>query len=217
MADEAFTRRMAQVVDEAGGQNALARKTGLAQSGIARLVKGGEPTLSTLKSIAKASDRSLLWLITGEVDSPAEIEPSDGSDLVYIPFLDVVAAAGAARDNDHESVLTHLPFSRGFLHRLGVSPGRVKAIRSGGDSMEGTIADGALVLVNEAARELTDGRVYALRAADGLRLKRVQRAMDGSVMLISDNRERYPVERLSADEAAEIDVVGRVFWTERLL
>ena len=217
LADEAFTRRLAQVVDEAGGQNALARKTGLAHSGIARLVKGGEPTLSTLKSIATASGRSLLWLIAGEVDSPTMDAPSDASDTVYLPILDVVSAAGVGRNNDGEAVLTHLPFPRALLRRLGVAPNRAKAIRSGGDSMEPTIADGALVIVNEGARELLDGRVYALRAADGLRLKRVQRAMDGSVMLISDNRDRYPVERLSAPEAAEVDVIGRVFWTERLL
>lgn len=216
MADEAFTRRLAQVVEEAGGQNALARKASLSQSGIARLVAGGEPTLSTLKAIAKASGRSLLWLISGEIDSPASIEISD-ADAVMVPILDVIASAGAGRDNDDEAVLTHLPFSGRFLRRIGVSSAKVKAIRSSGDSMEPTIADGALVLVNEGARELLDGRVYALRASDGLRLKRVQRAMDGAVMLISDNRERYPVERLGPAEAAQIDVVGRVFWTERLL
>lgn len=217
VADEAFTRRLIQVVDEAGGQNALARKTGLAQSGIARLVKGGEPTLSTLKSIANASGRSLLWLTMGDIDSARPAERSDAADVVMIPILDVVAAAGAGRDNQAEAVLTHMPFSHSFLRRLGVSSQRVKAIRAGGDSMEPTVADNALVLVDEGARELLDGRVYALRAVDGLRIKRIQRAIGGGVMLISDNRERYPVEQLAASNAAEIDVVGRVFWTERLL
>jgi phage repressor protein C with HTH and peptisase S24 domain len=83
--------------------------------------------------------------------------------------------------------------------------------------MEPTIADGSLVLINGAAQNLVDGRIYALRAADGLRIKRIQRSMDGAVILISDNSDRYPPERLTSAEAETVLVAGHVFWTERIL
>ena len=83
--------------------------------------------------------------------------------------------------------------------------------------MEPTVPDGMLVLINTAVSDLQDGRIYAIRAPDGLRLKRIQRQIDGSVMLISDNRDKYLPETLSRDDAATIEVAGRAFWTERLL
>ncbi len=83
--------------------------------------------------------------------------------------------------------------------------------------MEPTVPDGMLVLINTAARDLQDGRIYVIRTLDGLRLKRIQRQIDGSVMLISDNRDKYLPEILSREEAETIEVAGRAFWTEKLI
>lgn len=212
MADAGFTARLREVIDRAGGQNALARASGLSQSGVARLAQGGEPTLSTLKAIAEASGQSLLWLIHGEADLGHLT-----LDAEQVPILDAIAGAGDGRDNGNPEIVGYLPFSRRLLARLRVKPENARALRSSGDSMEHTIADGALVMIDIGVRDLHDGRIYALRAPDGLRLKRIQRHMDGSVSLVSDNRDLYAPERLSADEAQCIEVVGRAVWTERTL
>jgi phage repressor protein C with HTH and peptisase S24 domain len=214
LADEAFTARLLEVVEAAGGQNALARKTGLSQSGIARLTSGGEPTLSTLKAIAKASNRSLVWLVEGR----DEQGDSDGpARSVAIPILDLMAGAGSAVDNGEVEVVGHITFDEAALARYGVKPDNVRALRCRGISMEPTISDNALVLVNTAKQPLVDGHIYALRAPEGLRIKRIQRHMDGAVLLISDNREMFEPERLAPDEAEQVRVLGRVFWTEKLL
>lgn len=203
------------IVDAVGGQNALARRTKLSQSGIGRLLAGGEPTLSTLKAIANASDRSLLWLATGE--GPDDFSAVSPDDVTQIPILDVRAGAGSGVANDGDSVNGYLPFSTSLLRHLGIKAENVRAVRAGGDSMEHTITDGRLVAINAGSRDLRDGYIYALRGPSGLRIKRVQRQNSGGVILISDNRDLYPPEHLSPEEAEQIDVVGRVFWTERLL
>jgi len=46
--------------------NALARLTGMSQSGMRRYFVGGEPTRPVLVSIANAVNVNLLWLATGE-------------------------------------------------------------------------------------------------------------------------------------------------------
>jgi phage repressor protein C with HTH and peptisase S24 domain len=214
VADEAFTARLLEVVEAAGGQNALARKAGLSQSGIARLTSGGEPTLSTLKAIARASNRSLSWLADGLDDSGESDAPAG---TVSIAILDLMAGAGAAVDNGEVDVVGHINFDEAALSRLGVKPDKVRALRCRGISMEPTISDNALVLVNTAKQPLVDGHIYALRAPDGLRIKRVQRQMDGGILLISDNREMFQPERLAPDEAEQVRVLGRVFWTEKLI
>jgi phage repressor protein C with HTH and peptisase S24 domain len=83
--------------------------------------------------------------------------------------------------------------------------------------MEPTIMDRSCVLVDVTKRDLVDGRIYSLRAPEGLRIKRVQRQMDGSVLLISDNKDRYQAERLTAEDAERVSVLGRVFWADKLL
>lgn len=211
MSDRGFTERFSKIVDAFGGQNAFARKSGLSQSGIARLVAGGEPTLSTLKSIAKAANQSLLWLADG-----IGAEPGD-ADNWYVPVIDAAMGAGDAVDNVEADIIGTLSFSHSALLRLGTKPENMRALRTLGTSMEPTIDDGALVLIDIGRRSLADGLIYALRAPDGLRIKRVQRQMDGGVLLISDNRDMFQPERLTPHEVEHVRVLGRAIWTEKRL
>lgn len=211
VADQGFTARISALVEQAGGQNAFARLVGMSQSGVARLVKGGEPTLSTLKLIANATGRTLSWVATGD-------EVASGGNeigIAEVPILDVTASAGPGTEVGDEAVIGVIPFPLAILRSLGVTPAKVRAFLARGESMYPTIRDNALVLVDTGNRSLTDGLVYALRGPDGLRLKRIQRAVDGSVNLISDNSSLYPAERVSEADADRIRAVGRAFWTDK--
>ena len=210
VSDEGFTRRIEQLVQEAGGQNAFARRLGMSQSGVARLVKGGEPTLSTLKAIANASGKSLAWVANGETSAP-----DSALDMVNVPMLDVQASAGGGRLNEDPEAIGYLPFSRDALKRLGVNAASARVVVAVGDSMSPTILDGAHVLIDTAAKRLIDGRIYTLWTPEGLRLKRIIRNVAGTVTLVSDNKEMYPPEVLTIEEIETIGVVGRAFWTEK--
>lgn len=179
-----------------------------------------EPALLDIAALAAACHVSLEWLATGlglPTNGTFIALDSLNREIVQVPILDVNAGAGPAVDNDGAEIVAHLPFLVGFLRKLHIKPERVRAVRARGDSMEPTVPDGMLVLINTAVSDLQDGRIYAIRAPDGLRLKRIQRQIDGSVMLISDNRDKYLPETLSREEAETIEVAGRAFWTERLL
>ncbi|AEP10360.1 LexA family protein [Micavibrio aeruginosavorus] len=72
--DSDFIARIARLVTRAGGQNALARATGLSLGAIQRYLKGGEPTRGALIRLATAGNVSLDWLVYGGMDeqsSPA--------------------------------------------------------------------------------------------------------------------------------------------------
>lgn len=60
-----FTERIQLLVSRAGGQNSLARKSGMSLGAIQRYLKGGEPTRSVMIKLCEASDVSINWLVYG--------------------------------------------------------------------------------------------------------------------------------------------------------
>ncbi len=64
--DDQFVNRIRTLVQKAGGQQALARASGLSLGGIQRYLRGGEPTRTVLIRLSEAMSVPLLWLVTGE-------------------------------------------------------------------------------------------------------------------------------------------------------
>jgi phage repressor protein C with HTH and peptisase S24 domain len=217
-----LSERIDAAVKENGGAAAVSRLSNTPQRTLSKYMAGdATPSAIALGRIAVAVGKPVDWFLRGS-DLPNEAKdgeqnPPDRADALQIMILDVVAGAGNGVDNIEPEIIGYLPFSRERLRQLGIKPEMVRAHELRGDSMEPTIMDKAIVLVDITMRDLVDGRIYSLRAPEGLRVKRVQRKMDGSVLLISDNRERYQPERLSAEEAEQISVLGRVFWVDKLL
>lgn len=216
-----FAERLSYAVQRAGGITRVVNDLNKPRATVDRWMNAqAQPALLDIAELAAACNVSLEWLATG-MDAPisetfrGSSSPTHG--IVQVPILGVRAGAGVAVDNDTEEIVAHLPFPIAYLRKLHIKPEQVRAVRALGDSMEPTVPDGMLVLINTALSDLQDGRIYAIRTSDGLRLKRIQRQIDGSVMLISDNRDKYLPEVLSRDDAETIEVAGRAFWTEHLL
>lgn len=63
-----FIARIETLIRDAGGQSALARRSGLSLGAIQRYMKGGEPTRGALIRLAAACNVSATWLMTGQDD-----------------------------------------------------------------------------------------------------------------------------------------------------
>lgn len=68
--------RIEILIRDAGGQSALARKTGLSLGAIQRYLKGGEPTRGVLIKLCEACNVSMYWLVYGSNDGTEQQEPS---------------------------------------------------------------------------------------------------------------------------------------------
>lgn len=66
--DVEFIKRIERLIHDAGGQSALARRTGLSLGAIQRYMKGGEPTRGVLIRLAEACGVTLQWLVYGKGD-----------------------------------------------------------------------------------------------------------------------------------------------------
>jgi phage repressor protein C with HTH and peptisase S24 domain len=132
------------------------------------------------------------------------------NDLVAI--LDISASAGDGAVVYGEDVVARLAFPPGYLSRLTTaSPKNLRIITVKGDSMNPTLNDDDVVMVDVSKGDLSFDGIFVIRDnGEALLVKRIGRASQaGWVTIISDNRKMYPsVERSLAD----IEVVGRVIW-----
>ena len=215
MADEGFKDRISALVQEKGGQNAFARLTGLSQSGVARLVKGGEPTLSTLKLIANASGRSLSWVATGaeqhgrDYAAMGPVQPIEQDDMVLVPVLDVRASAGAGAIVESEAEKGVMALRRDIVRALGVSaPGHLRVLEAEGNSMEPTIRAGDLLLVDTVIDHVRGEGIYVFRWNGSVVVKRIRITRNDGVELVSDNGGH--IEKVPQTELPELHAAGRV-------
>lgn len=100
-----------------------------------------------------------------------------------------------------------------WMQRMRLNPEKLKRFKVKGDSMEPLLFSGDSVLVNLAEndiKEVQDGKVYAIRYGNELRVKRLYRRLDGGLTLRSYNPE-HKDEDLTPDLVAQhITVIGRV-------
>ena len=75
--------------------------------------------------------------------------------------------------------------------------------------MEPTISSKDTLLVDTSKTNPRDGQIYVIRSGDVLWVKRIQRQIDGSLLLISDNTTYPPMPLMLADHP-DIQVIGQV-------
>lgn len=134
--------------------------------------------------------------------------------VVMIPEIDISVSLGSGNHGATSSkIVEHWPVEAKLLYRLGVDPGQAVIVRCAGESMSGSIEDGDLVVVDKGASSPPWNGVYAIQSDSGIRIKRLNLRLDGTVEVISDNpnKDRYPTE-VYDNEFAEstIAVLGQV-------
>jgi phage repressor protein C with HTH and peptisase S24 domain len=156
-------------------------------------------------------------LETEELSQPTEEE------FAIVPQLDIAAACGNGRFEDHVVVKGGLAFKKSFLREQGVPEHAARVITAEGGSMSPKIQDGRVVLINMAEHTPVDGRIYAVCLPDGgLVLKRLVHDYHpgaGTIVWIlrSDNPDKtqFPDKILPPDDRTMI--IGRAVWTDNIL
>ena len=159
------------------------------------------PSIPNLLRLSDALKVSPAWLLfgTGEESENQSVE---------IPEFDIKFSAGNGNVIFEEEDASRTAFyRRDWFHTVGINPEHCIRARIQGDSMQGTLYEDDIVLINRDEIDIVDGRVYAIRIGSNLRVKRLQLKADGTVKLISDNAD-YDDEIVPLDE--NFQVIGRV-------
>lgn len=142
---------------------------------------------------------------------------AQNAEYVHIPRYEIAASAGGGAIIHSEQVVDYLSFRADWVsNTLGVSVRDLALISVIGDSMEPSLSEGDVVLLDMTTRSVVDGSIYALQLNGGLLVKRIQRKLDGSLVVKSDNA-RYDTETVSEDKADQLKIIGRVVWVGRRL
>ena len=99
------------------------------------------------------------------------------------------AAGGGALELD-ETVKSYAYFRHEWLSRQGLVADRCSIIGVMGESMEPTLPEGCVILLDRNRRR-REGRIFVLRTTDGLVVKRAGKGTDGGWQLVSDH-PRWP-------------------------
>lgn len=166
----------------------------------------------TLDKIQSATGVPYLPFMPGAsgamVSAPAH-DGDDDSGSAMVDVHDVRASAGHGAIVEAEDVIDRISFPLGYLERVTKThPRFLKVIGVKGESMDPTIKDDDVVMLDTSKTSLDYDGLFVLRFGDALHVKRVGRASDGDVMIISDN-SAYPPSKMARED---IHVVGKVIW-----
>ena len=139
-----------------------------------------------------------------------------GVDFVYVPKYDVRASAGSGEIIHSEQIVDFLAFKLEWVkYHLRASEKSLVLISAVGDSMVPTIEDEDLLLIDTSQETFSDDGIYCFTSNDfGLSIKRLQRLPDGVILVKSDNAA-YQQYSLSAQQAENIKIIGKVVWSGR--
>lgn len=215
--------RLRLAVQSAGGPGEVAKRAGVPLSTLGGYLAGGEMKLSSAMAIAEAAGVRLDWLALG-------IEPMSGSErvagrdegsgcaLVLSPGTVLIdrhearAAAGNTGALTDTGVIDRVVFSESWVRTvLRRKPQNLAILEAAGDSMEPTIRDGDVIMIDVAVEDLVSGRIYVVELAGELLVKRIQRRVNGNLLVLSDN-SRYPPEEVPAEAGKRLRIIGEVVW-----
>ena len=143
------------------------------------------------------------------VETSFETTRPPGAQPVSVRRLQTAAGSGAL-DLDEE-VKTYAYFREEWLKRRGLVAEKCSIISVMGESMEPTLPDGCVVLLDHNRRSRHKGKIFVVRTEDGLVVKRAGKDPGGRWQLVSDHPAWPP------QPWARATVIGEVKWMAREL
>ena len=195
----------------------IARSLGVTPQSVQQWESGRhDPRGKRVSQLAKYFGVSEAYLLYGsaEVKETSVAYPESlSSDFINIPFYDATFAAGAGSHNgDLDFVSEVMPYPKSRLDDLQVPYECAHIVKVKGDSMEPTLVDGDIILLNSNATSPTSGKIYTFDFDGDLRVKRFTKRLDGSWLITSDNPDKniYRDEVLSSHNIGQLRIIGQV-------
>lgn len=205
-----FKDRLSSLLEHKNvSQRQLAIALGISPQSVQQWVKGqSKPTGDRLTSIAEFFDVSPSYLMFGDESiTRAELD----EETVSIPVLNVRGSCGVneAFTDMVEMVKLLRVAKKWLIEKVGnVNFRKLHIITAVGDSMSPTFADGDFVIVDTSKTEVFGDGIYCVQTGGGIFIKRVQRQLDGGVVLLSDNPLYKPMS-VPVENIETMTVIGK--------
>jgi SOS-response transcriptional repressor LexA len=209
-----------KLIEQHGSQAALAAKLNMTTQQMNH-VGGKNPLRNIGDNLARRIEAGC-GLPLGIMDQGLGVDISTvQNDSIEVPLLNTTVSAGAG---------VPVPWNEEVVHKILLSKQWVRqqtsassfntlaVVTARGDSMTPTFSDGDVLLVDAAVSSIKLDAVYVLSRDGELFIKRIQRNVDGSLDIISDNPSYRP-QRIDDPAKAGLMVLGRVLlaWSPKKL
>jgi phage repressor protein C with HTH and peptisase S24 domain len=192
-------------------QKQVAARTGISQGTLSELETDAQGSSYTAV-LAQLYGVSAIYLAEG-VGQPVQIDTEESDEFVAVQRADFKLSAGVTGysiellNGDRAPIF----FRKDWLEKRGYRPDKLHAIAISGQSMETSMYDGDLVVVNVEDTKPADGEVFAANYEGELVIKRMVRE-NGNWYLSSDNQDkrRFPNKLCHED----CFIIGRVIYKQ---
>ena len=131
-------------------------------------------------------------------------------DCITIDHIHINPSCGSGTVVLAEADVTPIKIGREIIKNVWNSrPEDLKIFKASGDSMQETITDNDLLLIDLSKTDFKNGGIFLLTINNDWFIKRLRMRLSGELDIISDN-PKYPIETLQPDTTAEIKIIGRV-------
>lgn len=209
-----------QLIDAHKTKAAFAKRIGKSVQQLNSLLSGKGIGDSLARTIESKCKKPKGWLDHEHTHKISETNEHGESIPVNRLSADMSMGTGLVVP-DYEEVVDRLSVNKRWLYEnfTITSPGNLRLATGYGDSMSPTISDGDVILVDTGVTEIKMDAVFVLVREDELFIKRIQRMLDGTYLVISDNKAAYDPYPLAAKDFKTIRVCGRALlvWNGRKL
>jgi len=188
----------------------VAAELGISQATFATMKKRGAIPYKELMEFCARRKISINWLFFDQAAGMLVEETEKFFQVKY--FSNVRASAGGGYEDNtenYENIRIDKVLMKAIFKDMDydeLKNKEIDAIKVDGESMEPTLKNGSIVFVDRTQQDITKDGIFIVSTPGGLFIKRLNRKVDGSIELISDNR-LYSPEVLAP---SEVTVVGKV-------
>jgi len=195
----------------------VAKELGISQATFATMKKRGAIPYKELMEFCARRKISINWLFFDQSAGMLVEETEKFFQVKY--FSSVRASAGGGAEGfgeEYEHITIDRKLIKSFYREISeeeLQNKQIEAINVDGESMEPTLKNGSVVFVDREQTSICKDGIFVVSTPGGLFIKRLNRKVDGTIELISDNK-LYSPEILSPNE---VRILGRVIGeVERL-
>lgn len=182
----------------------LTQKTGIQikQADLAKMLNVSRQYIVQMKN------KPLPLKYTNIIDK--KLQSINQDDCITIEHIHINPSCGNGTIVLAEADVTPVKIGREIIKNIWNSkPEDLKIFKASGDSMQETITDNDLLLINLAKTDFRNGGIFLLTINNDWYIKRLRMRITGELDIISDN-PKYPIETLTPDTTKELKVIGRV-------
>lgn len=223
---------LARLIKSAGGPTEFAKQIDRSASYVSQLQTDSKNFGGRMaRHIEESLGKPFGWLDTPQWESGPKTRPIDSWDASdplppgyeTIQRLELYLSAGPGNGVAEEPAeyMTPNVFRSDFLKRMSWNPRTHFCFYVDGDSMEPTLADGSMVIVDTSQTQPKTGQsaVYAIKVDGEPLIKRLQKLPDGTIRVSSDNTSSraYATFDVGPESRKSLEIIGKVVFYQTVL